>query len=114
MFWRAKRKKSGGLTADEDASLQSLESRQMLSGVVQVQAYPLIGAGFLNLVGDNSVHSIKMTSTAGGGLDAYTITSKDGTAVPTEWRGATLDVAPGERHHERHFDQPWNRRTEYV
>ena len=51
----------------------------MLSGVVQVQAYPLIGAGFLNLVGDNSVHSIKITSTPGGGLDAYTITSKDGT-----------------------------------
>jgi hypothetical protein len=51
----------------------------MLSGVVQVQTYPLLGAGLLALAGDNSVHSVKITSTPGAGLDSYTITSKDGT-----------------------------------
>jgi hypothetical protein len=51
----------------------------MLSGVVQVETYPLLGAGLLALVGDNSAHSVKITSTPGAGLDSYTITSKDGT-----------------------------------
>ena len=62
----------------------------MLSGVVQVQVYPLIGAGLLNLAGDNSVHSIKLTSSLGGGLDAYTITSKNGTLFQLNGAGATF------------------------
>ncbi len=91
MFWRAKRKNKARLNRRaRTLRLESLESRQMLSGVVQVQTYPLIAAGFLNLVGDNSVHSIKLTSTAGGGLDAYTITSKDGTLFQLNGAGATL------------------------
>ncbi len=64
----------------------------MLSGVVQVQTYPLIGAGFLNLVGDNSVHSIKLTSTPGAGLDSFTITAKDGTLFQLNGAGATLTL----------------------
>ncbi len=91
MFWRAKRKnKVRPNRRARTLRLESLESRQMLSGVVQVQTYPLIAAGFLNLVGDNSVHSIEMTSTAGGGLDAYTITAKDGTLFQLNGAGATL------------------------
>ncbi len=91
MFWRTKRKKN--VRPQRRAKLlrlESLESRQMLSGVVQVQTYPLIGAGFLNLVGDNSVHSVKITSTPGGALDAYTITSKDGDLFQLNGAGATL------------------------
>ena len=80
VFWREKRKKSRRLAwRARTLRFESLESRRMLSGVVQVETYPLLGAGLLALVGDNSAHSVKITSTPAAGLDSYTITSKDGT-----------------------------------
>ncbi len=80
MFWREKRNKSRRLDwRARTLRFESLESRCLLSGVVQVQTYPLLGAGLLALVGDNSAHSVKITSTPGAGLDSYNITSKDGT-----------------------------------
>ena len=76
--------------------VEALESRRMLSGVVQVQTYPAVGLnpGDLALVGDTSQHSVQITSTPSGLLDQFTITSKDGTLFQLNGASPTLTSVP--------------------
>ena len=77
MFWKPRGTKNVRTNrARRQLRIESLETRQMLSGVVQVN---LDGLGNLSLVGDSSQHYVEITSTPNGTYDQFTITSKDGT-----------------------------------
>ena len=76
MFWKPRRTRNVAPIGAKTLRVESLETRRMLSGVVQVN---LDGLGNLSLVGDSSQHYVEITSTPNGTYDQFTITSKDGT-----------------------------------
>ena len=101
MFRRAKKLKRGipGHRVGVDRRrrllrIESLESRRMLSGVVNVftqtvSGGPTVTAGDLWIQGDTSQHHILVNSTPNGGLDQFTITSTDGTLFRLNTTGGT-------------------------
>ena len=82
MFWGIKPKKKKSLRSNRSSKtlrFESLEARQMLTGIVNVSIETFNGvADSMVITGDNSVHDVVVTSTPSGTPDEYTITSKNG------------------------------------
>lgn len=100
MSKRNKREKGRGLSRPRTLRMEQLESRQMLSGVVNVYTQtvaggPTVTAGDVYLVGDGSNNSVKMQSTSTYG--DFSISSGDGSTyfrLNTSTGAPTLTLAP--------------------
>lgn len=85
---RERRTKSRRKTAQRRLFVESLETREVFAGVVDVQIAPLVGAGTLNLVGDGSNNDVEIRQTTTPG--EYTITGKNGTLLQLNTAGVTM------------------------
>ena len=70
---------------------EPLESRQMLSGVVNVQIFPVVAPGTMNFVGDGSNNEIEVRQTANPG--EYHIQGESDTLLQINGAGVTMSNA---------------------
>ena len=95
MFWPIKRsvrsskrvKKSRQQSARR-LLVESLESRNLLAGLVDVQIAPMLAPGELDLIGDGSNNSVEISQTLNPG--EYRIDGLDGTLLQINGAGVTM------------------------
>ena len=95
MFWPTKRRSEKSKRAKKSRRkparrllVESLESRNLLAGLVDVQIFPLLAAGELDLIGDGSNNAVEISQTVNPG--EYRIDGLDGTLLQINGAGVTM------------------------
>ena len=90
MFWRSKGKanKKARKARSNKLRMEPLESRQVLTGIVNIEIDPVNAPGFLALLGDASNNEVEIAHTGEPGT--YHIQGVDGTLLQINGAGVTM------------------------